>query len=58
MRLMLLLLAWLAWPLHCGARLWLRFWRAVRFWYALDYSWHLAWVKAYPKATSFGARRS
>lgn len=54
MRLMLFLLICLAFPLRCGARLWLalhslwsRFWRAVRFWYALDYSWHLAWVKSW-----------
>ncbi len=45
-------------PLLVATRLWLRFWRAVRFWYALDYSWHLAWVKASPKGTSFGAWRA
>ena len=28
------------------ARLWLRFWRAVRFWHFLNYSWRLAWIKA------------
>lgn len=28
------------------ARLWLRFWRAVRFWLYLHYSWRLAWIKA------------
>ncbi len=25
---------------------WLRFWRAVRYWHFLNYSWHLAWHKA------------
>lgn len=47
MRLMMILLALVAWPMRGLARLWLRFWRAVRFWYALDYSWHLAWVKSW-----------
>lgn len=28
------------------AGLWLRFWRAVRYWCYLRYSWHLAWLKA------------
>lgn len=28
------------------ARLWLRFWRAVRFWRYLRYSWRLAWIRA------------
>jgi hypothetical protein len=23
-----------------------RFWLAVRFWLALNYSWHMAWIKA------------
>ena len=43
MRLIVVLLAVVTAP----ARLWLRFWRAVRFWYFLHYSWHLAWVKAW-----------
>ena len=32
--------------LGAPARLWLRFWRAVRYWRLLRYSWHLAWHKA------------
>ena len=32
--------------LHAAAGLWLRFWRAVRYWHFLRYSWHLAWHKA------------
>ena len=28
------------------ARLWLRFWRAVRYWLYLQYSWQIAWWKA------------
>lgn len=32
--------------LRAPARLWLRFWRAVRYWHCLRYSWHLAWHKA------------
>lgn len=34
---------------HClrfFARSWLHFWRAVRYWHFLNYSWHLAWHKA------------
>ena len=33
-------------PFKSLARLWLRLWRAVRFWMYLHYSWHLAWHKA------------
>ncbi len=29
-----------------AARAWLHFWRAVRYWHFLNYSWHLAWHKA------------
>jgi len=32
----------LTWPLRTASRLWL----AVRYWMALNYSWHLAWMKA------------
>ena len=35
-------------PLLGATRLWLRFWRAVRYWRLLRYSWHLAWHKARP----------
>jgi len=34
------------WIVNMFGRLWLRFWRAVRLWHFLHYSWHLAWVKA------------
>ena len=33
------------------ARLWLHFWRAVRYWHCLHYSWHLAWHKAARRAS-------
>ena len=35
------------WRLILGPiRLWLRFWRAVRYWLYLHYPWRMAWIKA------------
>ena len=47
MSLLMIVLRGLAFPLRAVANVWLRFWRAVRFWHYLNYSWHLAWVKAW-----------
>ena len=46
MRLIIAFLSLIGSLIIAPARLWLCFWRAVRYWHVLNYSWHLAWIKA------------
>jgi hypothetical protein len=32
--------------INSAAQVWLQFLRAIRYWHFLNYSWHLAWIKA------------